>query len=75
MKLIIAIDTDNAAFGDHPLGPMGEVARILHALATRLEYDSVMNPGGGIHYQPLTLHDLNGNAVGTAGFASQLGEP
>ena len=67
MKLMIAIDTDNAAFGDHALGPMGDVAWILRTLAARLEYD-----GGGIHYQPLTLHDANGKAVGTAGFASQL---
>lgn len=51
-KIIITIDTVNAAFDDEPAT---EIARILHKLADDLEqFDS-----------PDKLFDANGNAVGT----------
>lgn len=54
MKLQINIEIGNAAFDD---APMSEVARILRDYATRIENDG----------DPCrTLHDINGNSVGTA---------
>jgi hypothetical protein len=52
----IEIETDNAAFADHA---PSEVARILRALADKLDY---------CHRLPahVPLHDLNGNKVGFA---------
>jgi hypothetical protein len=54
--LKIEIETGNAAFADHA---PSEVARILRALADKLEYGHSLPS-----YAP--LHDLNGNKVGFA---------
>jgi hypothetical protein len=59
MKCYIHINMDNAAFDDGKGGAY-ELARILHNLCLRL-----MNQGG-LDEEPLfTLHDINGNTVGT----------
>ena len=55
-KLTLTIDRDNAAFDDGNDGR--ELARILRALASRLEGDAV-GFGGDV-----SLFDLNGNRVG-----------
>jgi len=52
MKFKLEIETDNAAFED---GPESEVARILRALAARIENEFCMS-------QP--VFDINGNRVG-----------
>lgn len=57
MRLNITIELDNAAFED---GGPDEVARILADLASRLP-DPLDQTGGA-----LSLHDANGNHVGTA---------
>lgn len=52
MKVIITVETGNAAFVDDPAG---EVARILRRLACLFEKD-------GLHRR--VVRDFNGNAVG-----------
>jgi hypothetical protein len=52
----IEIETDNAAFADHA---PGEVARILRALADKLDFCHSLPS-----YAP--LYDLNGNKAGFA---------
>lgn len=51
-RITIVIETGNAAFEDYP---MGEVARILHDLAERMESRD----------EPHALRDANGNRCGT----------
>jgi hypothetical protein len=51
----LTIDTDNAAFEDHP---QAEVARILHNVAERLLFP----------LQEGTCRDVNGNTVGSFAF-------
>jgi len=51
-KIMIEIETGNAAFEDYP---MFEVARILKKLASDMEHC-----GHGDY----TIHDINGNPVG-----------
>ena len=59
MAFTVRIKTDNAAFDSQASGDRGyEVARILRALATRIEAGS----------NEENLRDINGNAVGKAGF-------
>lgn len=55
----LTIETDNAAFERGNRG--GEIARILHALAGKIEADTLDLPESG----PLTDH--NGNTVGRWG--------
>ena len=57
-NLTLSIDTTNAAFED--TGVESEVARILKALAERIERE------GAKAGQEFVLRDLNGNKVGTA---------
>lgn len=59
MKVIIQIDTGNAAFEDYP---SAEVARMLHRLADMLEHNPVYEIDGSA--QLWNLYDLNGNCVG-----------
>jgi hypothetical protein len=54
MKFTLAIDCDNAAFGETLDGHLEETARLLRGLARRLE--------AGEDYG--TLRDVNGNTVG-----------
>jgi len=58
MKLKIQITMDNAAFEE---AQGRESARILRELAERIEDSSTLDPGLWA-----TLHDMNGNKVGTA---------
>lgn len=51
-RITIIIETDNAAFGD---SPTGEIARILRAMADRIEVAGV----------PPVPKDSNGNVVGS----------
>ncbi|MDP2661320.1 MAG: hypothetical protein Q8R28_11395 [Dehalococcoidia bacterium] len=60
MRLNIFIDTDNAAFMDQD-DPGTEAARILRALADRLQGNHWISPG-----YSQALHDINGNEVGNA---------
>ena len=53
----LTIKTDNAAFEDDPTA---EVARILRALADRME--------GASSDEAYLIHDINGNRVGQAAF-------
>ncbi len=57
MKLVIEISLDNAAFED---GGVEEVTRILANIAERLP-DPLRDTNGA-----LSIHDYNGNHVGTA---------
>lgn len=58
MDITITINLDNAAF--HEGGDPGpEVARILEALAARLEGSIAIEPG-----QSQNLRDINGNKCG-----------
>lgn len=57
MKLVIEMSLDNAAFED---GGAEEVARILASIASRIP-DPLSETNGA-----LSLHDANGNRVGTA---------
>lgn len=57
MKLIIELALDNAAFEE---GGADEVRRILESVASRIP-DPLDQTGG-----TLSLHDANGNWVGTA---------
>ena len=60
MRMLIEMTMENAAFADGGNGdPSYEAARILRALANRLEGHPHFSPG---HSQP--LHDANGNEVG-----------
>ena len=61
MKFTITIDTDNAAFDDGERG--SETARILRAIALRIDGDPVEEP---TFYA--TIHDINGNNVGRWAF-------
>jgi hypothetical protein len=56
VDITIKINCDNAAFDGHDCG--SEVARILHALAGRIEAYSVDDFTG------IKLRDINGNSVG-----------
>ena len=51
-RITIIIETDNAAFGD---SPTGEIARILRAMADRIEVAGI----------PPVPKDINGNVVGS----------
>lgn len=53
--IIIRIKTDNAAFQDDEADRGNEVGRILHELADAYISQDI----------PVTLRDINGNAVGT----------
>ena len=64
-KVVIEIETDNAAFGDEP---GVEVARILRDLATRIAEEHVADLPHG-----LRLRDLNGNTVGEVTWQSRAG--
>ena len=57
----VTINTDNAAFGEPGKEMCGELARILHILASGIQDGGTGRPGGGI-----ILRDLNGNKVGMA---------
>jgi len=61
MKLVVEMDLDNAAFTDNGTE---EVSRILADIATRLP-DPLDYTGGAY-----SLHDINGNHVGTFGIIS-----
>lgn len=54
-KITVQIETDNAAFEDHPKGVNGEVARILRELADKIENGQ----------EPESVRDINGAKVGT----------
>lgn len=58
MRVIITIDTDNAAFEGDNVG--AETARILRDLADKVEYTNFVST----YDRRLALRDINGNTVG-----------
>lgn len=63
-KFKLEFETDGDAFADGELG--GETARILRALAAKLEGEN--DPAGG------SVFDLNGNRCGRWGFSPEMME-
>lgn len=61
MRFKLNIDCDNDAFGESSADREMEVARILRALATRLE-------AAGFGDHAYLVRDVNGNTVGAARF-------
>ena len=64
-KVIIEIETDNAAF--EGFGKEGEIARILRDLAQRFEMSDIAK---GLH--PVRISDINGNAIGEVTIEEKL---
>jgi hypothetical protein len=61
MRFFVEIETDNAAFED---SPGSEIARILRGIASR-----VQDVRGEVADEEFRVMDVNGNKVGTWGFA------